>query len=438
MAKIYISDELLALFLEGKTTVEESAAILAAAKDNLDIRYTIETALEDGMFWNTGVSENPAKSVCKLYEMRSQEHPILRLAASSETNDCVVKCEQYVLEAFDKEAQYEKLLNDARQHDWLRKDGTPLYNIGRLLEMAQLSVARRLDGTLEMLRRDLEGGCSVIVALNAERLKTASPGTEAVANHAVVVLCVNASEGLVEIFDPQSTSECDIYPFNEFLRAWECSENFWVSIVERGVRPYVPHPEDVEHIKLDEDIMPIADMLAENAHEIWAVGRQKEAKGDSVKLDKDPYMKPFGELSEEDRVSDYTTALNTIKLLYKLGFKITWEQRQLVQYVPNTRKAGEPYVPKPIFADDVVLPEDVVQLTEYIAENVHEDWSKDRIEKGWVYAPVTDKDKREHADLVPYCELLDSEKEYDRKMAMNTLKVLYKLGYRIEKVTNFK
>jgi hypothetical protein len=50
-----------------------------------------------------------------------------------------------------------------------------------------------------------------------------------------------------------------------------------------------------------------------------------------------------------------------------------------------------------------------------------------------VYGPKRDKEKKQSFDLIPYCELLDSEKEYDRKMAMNTLRVLYKLGYKIIK-----
>ena len=40
---------------------------------------------------------------------------------------------------------------------------------------------------------------------------------------------------------------------------------------------------------------------------------------------------------------------------------------------------------------------------------------------------------KKHPDLIPYFALSDSEKEYDRQMAWNTLKLLKKLGFSIEK-----
>ena len=439
MANIYITHELLALFLEGKTTVTETAAILAAAKENLDVRYFLETALEDNMVWKTGVSENPTLSVCKLYTLNARNIPVMRLAASSDANDCVVKCEQYVLSFFEKEADYQTLLQESRKHDWLRKDGTPLYNIGRLLELDKLSVARRFGGSLEMLQKEIEGGCSIIVALNAESLTTKKNCKTAEANHAVVVLDVNLTEGYVEVYDPLSSSPTDTYTFSNFVRSWECSKNFWVSIVERGIRPYIPHPEYVEDIELPESIVPLADMLAENAHEIWAKGRlaeaeEESAKGKEVNPYDDPYMKPFMELPSEKKTTDYLSSLNTIKLLYKLGFEIVkGDKTTSFEYKPNVRTADGQFIPQPIDVDDVVLPKEIADLTEYIAENTHEEWAMQRIKEGYKYAPKTNKKRLENADLIPYCELLDSEKEYDRKMAMNTLRVLYKLGYEIIK-----
>ena len=433
MAKIYISDELLVLFVEGRTTIEESAAILAAAQENLDIRYYIESAIERGRFYKNIIVENPAARPKYLIG----PIPAIRFAASSEVNDCVVKCEHYVLENHGLEMQYETLYNAARRHDWLQKEGTPLYNIGRLLEMAKLSVARCFNGTLEIVQREIEGGCSVIVALNDKKLVNEEAST-AVVNHAVVVLEIDEEEGYVELYDPQSANPTDRYSIEAFLRAWEPAKNFFVSIIERGVRPYTPHPEDVENIPLPEGIAPLADMLAENAHDIWATDRLAEAEKKKTEGEfSNPYalqfMEPFSELPEEKRKSDYTSSLNTIKLLYKLGFKLVQPDKQSFEFKSNVRTADGQYIPHPINVADVVLPKDIVALTEYIAENTHEEWSKQRFEEGWTFAPKKDEPLKQNPDLIPYCELLDSEKEYDRKMAMNTLKVLYKLGYKIEK-----
>ena len=91
------------------------------------------------------------------------------------------------------------------------------------------------------------------------------------------------------------------------------------------------------------------------------------------------------------------------------------------------------YIPKPIDTDNIVLSEDLINLTEKIAENVHEVWSVGRINEGWTYGPARDDSKKQTPCLVAYRDLPESEKEYDRKTAMETLKVILSLGYKIEK-----
>ena len=91
------------------------------------------------------------------------------------------------------------------------------------------------------------------------------------------------------------------------------------------------------------------------------------------------------------------------------------------------------YTPKPIDTDDIVLSEDLLALTEKIAENVHEVWSAGRIAEGWVYGEKRDDTQKQTPCLVPYAELPESEKEYDRQTALNTLKLVVAFGYRIEK-----
>ena len=91
------------------------------------------------------------------------------------------------------------------------------------------------------------------------------------------------------------------------------------------------------------------------------------------------------------------------------------------------------YEPKPIDTSDVVLSEEILSLTEKIAENVHDVWAVGRISEGWTYGAKKDVDKKITPLLVSYSELPESEKEYDRNTALNTLKYLIKMGYRIEK-----
>ena len=91
------------------------------------------------------------------------------------------------------------------------------------------------------------------------------------------------------------------------------------------------------------------------------------------------------------------------------------------------------YKPEPIDTGDIQLPEELLALTEQIAENVHENWSAGRIADGWRYGPNRDDAQRITPCLVPYAQLSEEEKEYDRRTAMQTLKLIVALGYKIVK-----
>ena len=91
------------------------------------------------------------------------------------------------------------------------------------------------------------------------------------------------------------------------------------------------------------------------------------------------------------------------------------------------------YEPKPVDTSDVQIPEELVELTEQIAKNVHEVWASGRMEEGWVYGATRDDAKKETPCLVSYEELPEIEKDYDRNTAMGTIKLILKLGYKISK-----
>lgn len=94
------------------------------------------------------------------------------------------------------------------------------------------------------------------------------------------------------------------------------------------------------------------------------------------------------------------------------------------------------YKPNPVDTDNVTLPKGLLELTEKIAENVHENWSAGRISEGWVYGEKRDDEKKTTPCLVPYALLSEEEKEYDRNTALQTLKLIVALGYKIEKAEN--
>ena len=94
------------------------------------------------------------------------------------------------------------------------------------------------------------------------------------------------------------------------------------------------------------------------------------------------------------------------------------------------------YTPQPIDTKDVILPQELNNLAEAIAKNVHEVWSAGRMADGWTYGEERNDALKQHPCLVPYEELSEEEKEYDRKTSQETLKLIMQLGFKISQETN--
>ncbi len=92
-----------------------------------------------------------------------------------------------------------------------------------------------------------------------------------------------------------------------------------------------------------------------------------------------------------------------------------------------------PYIPQPVDTSAVTLPPEVTELTELLARNAHETWARGRMADGWTYGPERDDRAKKHPDLIPYEELTDGEKAYDRSTAMETLRLILCLGFDIVK-----
>ena len=93
----------------------------------------------------------------------------------------------------------------------------------------------------------------------------------------------------------------------------------------------------------------------------------------------------------------------------------------------------ETYIPQPIDTNDVVLPEELSQLAEQMAKNVHEIWAQTRIAQGWTFGSERNDAEKKHPCLVPYEELPEEEKVYDRNTSIETLKFIVSNGYEITK-----
>ena len=112
-------------------------------------------------------------------------------------------------------------------------------------------------------------------------------------------------------------------------------------------------------------------------------------------------------------------------------FLLGWKQSR--NYMVRVLRSAADYEPQPLNLDDMVLTKDLLELQEAIAENAHEVWAAARKAEGWTYGAVRNDALKQHPDMLPYSALPDSEKEYDRLMAFNTIKLVKKLGWKMVK-----
>ena len=90
------------------------------------------------------------------------------------------------------------------------------------------------------------------------------------------------------------------------------------------------------------------------------------------------------------------------------------------------------YRPEPIDTSAIVLGPRIEELVERLAESIHDNWALRRIADGWSYGPNRDDTRKIHPDLVPYPDLPESEKDYDRTTVRETVKGILALGFEIQ------
>ena len=84
-------------------------------------------------------------------------------------------------------------------------------------------------------------------------------------------------------------------------------------------------------------------------------------------------------------------------------------------------------------ADHGELPEELLELAEQMAERVHDVWMEERIRQGWSYGEKRDDVNKKHPCMIPYEELPEEEKNYDRNTSIETLIFILNKGFKISK-----
>ena len=310
-----ISDELLAAYLDGNTTKEETELVLRALKTDKELQEVLDIAVK---------TEEESAAFLPLNTSFTKEIlPVFQRAALSGENVCAVLCEMYILHRRQLPYDEEWLLNTARRKDWLKPEGTPLYCLGNLLAYSGMFVSRKYDSTIDDILQALKKDNDVVVGVDREKLYAEEIDLEDLTNHAIVV--THIENDVVTVFDPYEEPYISNIPMADFMNAWKESHNYMIQILQ-SVDEYEPHPIDVDSIPLDGDLEELQEAIAENAHDVWAKARINEGwsygkeRDDSNKLH--PDLIPYTALPDSEKEYDRIMAFNTIKLVKKLGYKI--------------------------------------------------------------------------------------------------------------------
>lgn len=316
-----ISAEVLAAFLEGNATAQESKEILGALAEDAELREMLHISQ------SVDVELGLIPQDCEFIPMTAL------VATCNEDNYCCLECEKFILSKLNIEFDEEQLYQNTIKNGWQKANGTALHNVGRHLENKGLLVTRQYNASIEDIATALKDDESVIVAVDGGELL----GNRAdeiiedfvigqIPDHTVVVLSLNTSDDTITIYDPNSSNAEDTYPIEQFKDAWDDSKNYLVTITTDSTKTYTPKPIDVSDVVLGAEFDDLREAIAENAHEVWAMERQAQGwtygpQRDDVQK-QTPCMVPYSQLPDSEKTFDRDMAMNTIKLLKKLGYDL--------------------------------------------------------------------------------------------------------------------
>ena len=334
-----ISAELLAAYLDGNATASESQEILDALSTDAELRELLH--ISQAVDEDLGLLSKE----CELIPMTAMA------ATCNEENYCCLECEKFILRQLGLEFDEQQLLANAIRNGWQKVQGTALHNVGRHLEDHGLVVYRQYKSTIDDIAHALEAGDGVIVAVDGGELY--GNGTyEAkedvligqIPDHTVVVLALDVECKTITLYDPNSSNAEDTYPIEQFKNAWNDSKNYLVTINTKDMKTYNPKPIDLSDVELTEDLNELREAIAENAHDVWAVERQAQGwtYGDQRDDNKKetPCMVPYSQLPDSEKKFDRDMAMNTLKLVRKLGYDLIKREETELYKVLKQRIQG--------------------------------------------------------------------------------------------------
>lgn len=275
-----------------------------------------------------------------------------------------------------------------------------------------------IDIDSEDLNRDLEG-----IPLKAVAAREKENRCAVICE--LYVLSLNGIEKTLEDWERQASS-----------RGWFKDEGTRILNIGRLLeeecfsisRTFHNSPENLENALKNGNVIVVVDgkELTKNIESL-----NKERLEDEF-LGADPNHAVVITDMSDNIVSYFDPDYKEIKKISLELFMDAWEDSSRFM-VTVSKKDFSNYIPHPLDLSDVELPEELMELKEAIAENAHEVWAQGRKNQGWSYGPERNDTLKQTPVMVPYSDLTEEEKSFDREMAINTIKLLRKLGYKIVK-----
>lgn len=318
--------------ISGESSIEDqSELLLRISTDSEALAYFYNNASQkDAEIEKTIVENQRTAYTQELLDDYGEFIPASAYAADDGNNLCDFECEKHILQQSGIGFDDQCLIKESRNNYWLRNEGTPLFNMGKLLEQNGLFVSRVYDGDFDKLYEVLKT-CKAIVVVNGDILLGKKVDIFAddfnyddCPNHAVVVESISKESDEVIIFNPALKDKYCRCSISVFLDAWSESKNYMLAVRKKKSEfEYCPQPIDTSNVTLNKELVELVEFLAENAHDVWA--QSKMAKGYTYGPDDathNHFLKPYHLLSEVEKDQDRDSVLATVKVLKRLGYRL--------------------------------------------------------------------------------------------------------------------
>ena len=335
---MYICDEVIASYLDGRATAEQSRNILDALHKDEELREILR--ISQLVDVDLGLSVDEEVEVL----------PMSAMAAMGGVANCGCspECEKYILKRHAIKFDDAQIAKQGEENCWQTSLGTALHNIGRHLESFGLVAVRRYKCAVDDIVEALAVGRDVIVVVDSGELISVDALSDTalyegemcrcakeyiedifigeIPDHCVVVKSCDLEAQTITLYDPNRADGDLVSPLSHFVDAWQDSKCYMVVVCRADEYEYEPHPIDLSDVELDKSLDELREAIAENAHEVWAHSRRRDGwsfgpnRDDALK--QTPCMVPYSQLPDREKQYDRDMAMQTIKLMRKLGYDL--------------------------------------------------------------------------------------------------------------------